>query len=54
MIAQVSEVAIQDIETKFNQYRTLVSAPDNEHEIVALMKALVTVLLAIIAYLRSG
>ncbi len=41
MIAKVREVAMQDIEAKFNQFRTLVNAADNENELVALMKALV-------------
>ena len=41
MIAKVREVAMQDIESKFNQFRTLVNAADNENELVALMKALV-------------
>jgi FlaA1/EpsC-like NDP-sugar epimerase len=41
MIAKVREVALQDIEAKFNQFRTLVNSADNENEMVALMKALV-------------
>ena len=41
MIAKVREVAMQDIEFKFNQFRTLVNAADSENELVALMKALV-------------
>jgi FlaA1/EpsC-like NDP-sugar epimerase len=41
MIAKVREVAMQDIEAKFNQFRTLVNAADSENELVALMKALV-------------
>ena len=41
MIAKVREVALQDIEAKFNQFRTLVNSADNENELVALMKALV-------------
>jgi len=41
MIAKVREVALQDIESKFNQFRTLVNAADCENELVALMKALV-------------
>jgi FlaA1/EpsC-like NDP-sugar epimerase len=41
MIAKVREVALQDIEVKFNHFRTLVNSSDNENELVALMKALV-------------
>jgi FlaA1/EpsC-like NDP-sugar epimerase len=41
MIAKVREVAMQDIEAKFNQFRTLVNTSKNENELVALMKALV-------------
>jgi FlaA1/EpsC-like NDP-sugar epimerase len=41
MIAKVREVAMQDIELKFNQFRTLVNVADCENELVALMKALV-------------
>ena len=41
MIAKVREVALQDIEAKFNQFRTLVNTSENENELVALMKALV-------------
>jgi len=41
MIAKVREVALQDIEAKFNQFRILVNSADNENELVALMKALV-------------
>ncbi len=41
MIAKVREIALQDIEAKFNQFRTLVNSADNENELVALMKALV-------------
>ncbi len=41
MIAKVREVAMQDIEAKFNQFRTLVQTNKNETEMVALMKALV-------------
>jgi FlaA1/EpsC-like NDP-sugar epimerase len=41
MIAKVREVAMQDIEAKFNQFRTLVLTNKNETEMVALMKALV-------------
>ncbi len=41
MIAKVREVALQDIETKFNEFRRLVNSAENENELVALMKALV-------------
>ncbi len=41
MIAKVREVAMKDIEAKFNQFRTLVNTSKNENELVALMKALV-------------
>jgi FlaA1/EpsC-like NDP-sugar epimerase len=41
MIAKVREVAMQDIEAKFNQFRILVNTSKNENELVALMKALV-------------
>ncbi len=41
MIAKVREVAMKDIEEKFNQFRTLVIKSENENELVALMKALV-------------
>lgn len=41
MIAKVREVALQDIEAKFNQFRILVNSADNENELVGLMKALV-------------
>ena len=41
MIAKVREVALQDIEAKFNQFRKLVNSSENENELVALMKALV-------------
>lgn len=41
MIAKVREVALQDIEAKFNLFRTLVNSSDNENELVSLMKALV-------------
>lgn len=41
MIAKVREVVLQDIEVKFNQFRTLVNCSDSETELVALMKALV-------------
>jgi FlaA1/EpsC-like NDP-sugar epimerase len=41
MIAKVREIALQDIESKFNQFRILVNSADNENELVALMKALV-------------
>jgi len=41
MIAKVREVALQDIEAKFNQFRKLVNSSGNENELVALMKALV-------------
>jgi FlaA1/EpsC-like NDP-sugar epimerase len=41
MIAKVREVALQDIEAKFNQFRILVNTSENENELVALMKALV-------------
>ena len=41
MIAKVREVALQDIEAKFNEFRRLVNSAENENELVALMKALV-------------
>jgi FlaA1/EpsC-like NDP-sugar epimerase len=41
MIAKVREVALQDIEAKFNEFRRLVNNAENENELVALMKALV-------------
>jgi FlaA1/EpsC-like NDP-sugar epimerase len=41
MIAKVREVALQDIEAKFNEFRKLVNSAENENELVALMKALV-------------
>ena len=41
MIAKVREVALKDIETKFNEFRRLVNSAENENELVALMKALV-------------
>ncbi len=41
MIAKVREVAMQDIEAKFNQFKNLVHSAENETEMVALMKALV-------------
>ena len=41
MIAKVREVALKDIESKFNQFRKLVNSAENENELVALMKALV-------------
>jgi FlaA1/EpsC-like NDP-sugar epimerase len=41
MIAKVREVALKDIESKFNDFRKLVNSAENENELVALMKALV-------------
>jgi FlaA1/EpsC-like NDP-sugar epimerase len=41
MIAKVREVALKDIESKFNEFRRLVNSAENENELVALMKALV-------------
>ena len=41
MIAKVREVALQDIESKFNEFRKLVNSSENENELVLLMKALV-------------
>jgi FlaA1/EpsC-like NDP-sugar epimerase len=41
MIAKVREVALKDIEAKFNEFRKLVNSAENENELVALMKALV-------------
>jgi FlaA1/EpsC-like NDP-sugar epimerase len=41
MIAKVREVALHDIEAKFNEFRRLVNSAENENELVALMKALV-------------
>jgi FlaA1/EpsC-like NDP-sugar epimerase len=41
MIAKVREVALKDIDAKFNEFRKLVNSSENENELVSLMKALV-------------
>jgi FlaA1/EpsC-like NDP-sugar epimerase len=41
MIAKVREVVLQDIESKFAEFKKLINSSKNENELVILMKALV-------------